>query len=96
MNNMISILKALRTFVLAWFILFEGLIVVVHGDINYQDALTKSIIFLEAQRSGKLPAKHRPSWRGDSALQDGNSANVRAISTFVFPKEEEPWKFIPT
>lgn len=48
----------------------------VSGNFNYQDALTKSIIFLEAQRSGKLPPNHRPSWRGDSALQDGKLENV--------------------
>ncbi|CAK9313210.1 unnamed protein product [Citrullus colocynthis] len=45
-------------------------------DLNYKDALTKSLIFLEAQRSGKLPPNHRPAWRGDSALDDGKLANV--------------------
>ncbi|XP_004241769.1 endoglucanase 16 [Solanum lycopersicum] len=78
MNTNISILKAFRTFVVAWFIIFEG----VHGDINYQEALTKSLIFLEAQRSGKLPPNHRPSWRGDSALQDGKSANVDLVGGY--------------
>ncbi|XP_060178402.1 endoglucanase 16 [Lycium barbarum] len=81
MNN-ISVIKAFGTFVLAWFIIFQGHIVVVHGDFNYQDALTKSIIFLEAQRSGKLPPKHRPLWRGDSALQDGKSANVDLVGGY--------------
>ncbi|PSS19326.1 Endoglucanase [Actinidia chinensis var. chinensis] len=52
------------------------------GDLNYGDALTKSIIFLEAQRSGKLPPKHRPSWRGDSALQDGKLANVDLVGGY--------------
>ena len=34
----------------------------------------KSILFYEAQRSGKLPADNRIVWRGDSALGDkGNS-----------------------
>ncbi|KAK7822707.1 endoglucanase 16 [Quercus suber] len=42
---------------LAWLILFEGLLVAVNGNINYKDALTKSLIFLEAQRSGKLPPR---------------------------------------
>lgn len=50
---------------------------VVKADLNYKDALTKSLIFLEAQRSGKLPPNHRPAWRGDSALDDGQLANVR-------------------
>ncbi|XP_076452170.1 uncharacterized protein LOC143287772 [Babylonia areolata] len=37
---------------------------------NYDDALMKSIMFYEAQRSGKLPENNRIPWRGDSALGD--------------------------
>lgn len=38
------------------------------------DVLEKSILFYEAQRSGKLPAANRVPWRGDSALNDrGNN-----------------------
>ncbi|PVD35339.1 hypothetical protein C0Q70_02299 [Pomacea canaliculata] len=37
---------------------------------NYAEVLQKSILFYEAQRSGKLPASNRIPWRGDSALQD--------------------------
>ena len=37
---------------------------------NYDDVLMKSILFYEAQRSGKLPDNNRIPWRGDSALQD--------------------------
>ncbi|XP_048607670.1 endoglucanase 16-like [Brassica napus] len=52
-------------------------IVCVNGTIiNYKEALTKSLIFLEAQRSGKLPPNNRVPWRGDSALDDGKLANV--------------------
>ncbi|CAH8360758.1 unnamed protein product [Eruca vesicaria subsp. sativa] len=52
-------------------------IVCVSGtNINYKEALTKSLIFLEAQRSGKLPSNNRVPWRGDSALDDGKLANV--------------------
>ncbi|WP_209645289.1 glycoside hydrolase family 9 protein [Kibdelosporangium banguiense] len=39
---------------------------------NYGEALQKSIWFYDAQRSGKLPADNRVSWRGDSALRDGS------------------------
>ncbi|KAK3159264.1 hypothetical protein QOZ80_2AG0147950 [Eleusine coracana subsp. coracana] len=46
------------------------------GGFNYKDALTKSIMFLEAQRSGKLPPNNRIKWRGDSALDDGKLSNV--------------------
>ena len=63
--------------VVACLAIFQGLVLSVHGTgFNYKDALTKSIIFLEAQRSGKLPPNHRPAWRGDSALDDGKEANV--------------------
>uniref|UniRef100_A0A2C9JEE8 Endoglucanase n=1 Tax=Biomphalaria glabrata TaxID=6526 RepID=A0A2C9JEE8_BIOGL len=37
---------------------------------NYSSALTKSILFYNAQRSGKLPANNPIPWRGDSALND--------------------------
>ena len=50
------------------------------GDFNYKEALTKSIIFLEAQRSGKLPPTSRLAWRGNSALDDGKLANVHTIT----------------
>jgi len=38
---------------------------------NYGEALQKSLLFYEAQRSGDLPANNRINWRGDSALTDG-------------------------
>lgn len=41
---------------------------------NLNEVLEKSILFYEAQRSGKLPANNRIPWRGDSALHDqGNN-----------------------
>ncbi len=41
-------------------------------NLNYAEALQKSFLFYEAQRSGKLPASNRIPWRGDSALGDGS------------------------
>ncbi|PHT97934.1 Endoglucanase 14 [Capsicum chinense] len=41
------------------------------ASIDYGTALTKSLLYYEAQRSGKLPSNQRVQWRGDSALQDG-------------------------
>ncbi|KAK8943842.1 Endoglucanase 17 [Platanthera guangdongensis] len=38
---------------------------------DYSDALHKSILFFEGQRSGHLPPSQRLSWRRDSALHDG-------------------------
>ncbi|KAJ8459351.1 hypothetical protein OPV22_032277 [Ensete ventricosum] len=43
---------------------------------DYRDALAKSILFFEGQRSGKLPPEQRAQWRGDSALSDGSEAGV--------------------
>ncbi|XP_004298838.1 PREDICTED: endoglucanase 20-like [Fragaria vesca subsp. vesca] len=44
--------------------------------IDYKDALGKSILFFEGQRSGKLPNSQRVVWRGDSALSDGQLEGV--------------------
>ncbi|KAL0371907.1 UNVERIFIED_CONTAM: Endoglucanase 6 [Sesamum calycinum] len=38
---------------------------------DYGEALSKSILFFEAQRSGYLPTTQRVQWRGDSGLADG-------------------------
>ncbi|MBA0881254.1 hypothetical protein Goshw_028236 [Gossypium schwendimanii] len=48
-------------------------IIAVH---DYHDALRKSILFFEGQRSGKLPPDQRVKWRRDSALRDGSTAGV--------------------
>ncbi len=42
------------------------------GDYNYGEALQKSLLFYELQRSGDLPTKVRCNWRGDSCLNDGS------------------------
>lgn len=44
---------------------------------DYGLALSKSLLFYEAQRSGKLPPDQRVTWRGDSGLKDGSDAGVR-------------------
>ncbi|KAJ6743345.1 ENDO-14-BETA-GLUCANASE [Salix viminalis] len=62
--------------IMVWLTLVQGVFVAVNATFDYKDALTKSLIFLEAQRSGKLPPNHRPQWRGDSGLDDGKLANV--------------------
>ncbi|KAL6857161.1 hypothetical protein ACP4OV_018543 [Aristida adscensionis] len=49
---------------------------------NYADALAKSIIFFEGQRSGKLPAGNRMPWRGDSGLRDGAQRNVDLVGGY--------------
>ena len=54
----------------------------VHGDgvitsIDYAEALNKSLLYYEAQRSGELPIHQRVEWRAYSALSDGKEAGVR-------------------
>ncbi|KMZ74934.1 endo-beta-1,4-glucanase, family GH9 [Zostera marina] len=47
-----------------------------HFRPNYTDALSKTILFFEGQRSGKLPPDQRMNWRSDSAIDDGQSIGV--------------------
>lgn len=52
---------------------------------NYADALTKSILFFEGQRSGKLPPNQRMTWRKDSALLDGADKGVSTCKIYDTP-----------
>ncbi|MCY7278692.1 MAG: glycoside hydrolase family 9 protein [Phormidesmis sp. CAN_BIN44] len=60
----------------------EGVATIIDDDslsssaLNYGEALGKSFLFYEAQRSGKLPSTNRISWRGDSAMRDGADVGV--------------------
>ncbi|CAO2192595.1 unnamed protein product [Urochloa humidicola] len=49
---------------------------------DYRDALAKSILFFEGQRSGKLPPSQRQPWRRDSGLSDGSSAKVDLVGGY--------------
>ncbi|KAJ8899089.1 hypothetical protein K2173_010242 [Erythroxylum novogranatense] len=49
---------------------------------NYRDALTKSILFFEGQRSGKLPSNQRMTWRKDSGLSDGSAMHVNLVGGY--------------
>ncbi|OVA03000.1 Glycoside hydrolase [Macleaya cordata] len=49
---------------------------------DYGDALTKSILFFEGQRSGKLPSSQRMTWRKDSALNDGQLVGVDLVGGY--------------
>ncbi|KAE8684411.1 Endoglucanase 9 [Hibiscus syriacus] len=44
----------------------------VEGNLDYKDALLKSLLFFQGQRSGALPAKQQVSWRSNSGLSDGS------------------------
>ncbi|KAH7840362.1 hypothetical protein Vadar_015943 [Vaccinium darrowii] len=53
-----------------------------YGAHNYGEALSKSILFFEGQRSGKLPPTQRMTWRKDSALHDGSDAGVDLVGGY--------------
>lgn len=54
---------------------------------DYYNALRKSILFFEGQRSGRLPPDQRLRWRKDSALHDGATAGVN-FSIYTSPTPE--------
>lgn len=56
----------------------------VQGNPNYKEALLKSILFFQGQRSGRLPANQRISWRSSSGISDGFLEHVCSFSYF-FP-----------
>ncbi|GLJ12736.1 hypothetical protein SUGI_0196860 [Cryptomeria japonica] len=77
--------KFIRTILAAILISFQSCCsnhFFVLADFDYKDALQKSILFLEAQRSGKLPSTTRITWRGDSGLTDGHMQNVDLVGGY--------------
>ncbi|CAA6656208.1 unnamed protein product [Spirodela intermedia] len=52
------------------------------GGHDYADALRKSLLFFEGQRSGKLPDTQRVTWRGDSALHDGDQIGIDLVGGY--------------
>ncbi|KAJ4710439.1 Endoglucanase, partial [Melia azedarach] len=53
-----------------------------NDNYNYADALDKTFLFFEGQRSGKLPLNQRVKWRGDSALRDGFLQGVDLVGGY--------------
>ncbi|VVB09654.1 unnamed protein product [Arabis nemorensis] len=49
---------------------------------DYSDALRKSILFFEGQRSGRLPIQQRMTWRGNSALNDGENLETDLVGGY--------------
>ncbi|CAH8347511.1 unnamed protein product [Eruca vesicaria subsp. sativa] len=48
----------------------------VDANPNYREALSKSLLFFQGQRSGRLPRDQQVSWRASSGLSDGSTAHV--------------------
>ncbi|KAL8254196.1 hypothetical protein R6Q59_032417 [Mikania micrantha] len=63
------------------FLLFLTMIDASSG-FDYMEAVDKSLLFFEAQRSGKLPMKQRVKWRGDSGLYDGYQQKVNLVGGY--------------
>ena len=53
------------------------------SEFNYGEALQKSILFYDLQRSGDLPDNFRSNWRGDSCLNDGSDAGLDLSGGFL-------------
>ncbi|XP_071914259.1 endoglucanase 11-like [Coffea arabica] len=49
---------------------------------NYGEALSKSILYYEAQRSGQLPYNQRVTWRRHSGLSDGFQEGVDLVGGY--------------
>ncbi|XP_054776934.1 endoglucanase 24-like isoform X2 [Prosopis cineraria] len=64
-----------RPHLLPLFLLFIAGFFDLRAAHDYQDALSKAILFFEGQRSGVLPQDQRMSWRGNSGLSDGWTYN---------------------
>lgn len=49
---------------------------------DYGQALSKSFLFFEAQRSGYLPNNQRVTWRSNSGLNDGKASGVDLVGGY--------------
>ncbi|WVZ72841.1 hypothetical protein U9M48_021240 [Paspalum notatum var. saurae] len=49
---------------------------------DYGKALSKSILYFEAQRSGRLPGSQRIAWRASSGLLDGKANGVDLVGGY--------------
>ncbi|XP_010541571.1 PREDICTED: endoglucanase 19 [Tarenaya hassleriana] len=49
---------------------------------DYREALSKSVLFFEAQRSGHLPSDQRVTWRSHSGLNDGKASGVDLVGGY--------------
>jgi len=76
-----SVLGLISMVIFILFLLTNGAVSV----LDYGAALTKSLLYYEAQRSGKLPPNQRVQWRGDSGLKDGGDAHTLYIETCILP-----------
>ncbi|KAK9698098.1 hypothetical protein RND81_08G082200 [Saponaria officinalis] len=74
-NNALASTKTLLHFHCLLLITFTFLSATVTAA-YYADALSKSLLYFEAQRSGRLPYNQRVMWRDHSGLTDGLQQGV--------------------
>ncbi|XVF44543.1 hypothetical protein PTKIN_Ptkin02bG0133000 [Pterospermum kingtungense] len=83
-SNLLLIMNNLRVCVCSLILIgvlgFQAAIGV--AEFNYGEALDKTFMFFEAQRSGKLPVDQRVKWRGDSGLKDGSLQGVDLVGGY--------------
>ncbi|KAI5683254.1 hypothetical protein M9H77_04482 [Catharanthus roseus] len=53
-----------------------------HQSFDYAEALSKSLLYFEAQRSGRLPYNQRLTWRHHSGLTDGLEQEVDLVGGY--------------
>ena len=58
---------------------------------DYSTLINMSTLFYETQRSGKLPATQRVTWRKDSALSDKGNNNEDLTGGYYDGKELLSW-----
>ncbi|KAG5539556.1 hypothetical protein RHGRI_019926 [Rhododendron griersonianum] len=74
--------KFARLCCMAPLFLLLGLLPFALAGHDYGQALSKSILFFEAQRSGYLPSTQRVNWRGHSGLNDGKANGVDLVGGY--------------
>ncbi|KAL0351250.1 UNVERIFIED_CONTAM: Endoglucanase 9 [Sesamum calycinum] len=65
------------------------------GNHNYRDALAKSILFFQGQRSGRLPppTSQQITWRANSGLLDGQLAGVDLSGGYYYAGDNVKFNF---
>ncbi|VFQ82526.1 unnamed protein product [Cuscuta campestris] len=77
--------KGCSIYVRQWFSavsIFALLLQCCFSDLDYKEALSKSLLYFEAQRSGRLPYNQRVSWRHHSGLTDGLQQGVDLVGGY--------------
>ncbi|XP_038877607.1 endoglucanase 11-like [Benincasa hispida] len=64
------------------FLSFSFLWTFAAGAFDYADALSKSLLYFESQRSGRLPYNQRVNWRDHSGLTDGLEQGVDLVGGY--------------